>query len=55
MTEADKQTPDFQITDQYFRLLEKMIRQAPSFWLWSHNRWKRTRQEWIRRQQAGEL
>lgn len=35
--------PDFSITDQYFRLLEENIKEAPEFWLWTHNRWKRDR------------
>lgn len=31
----------FEATDKYFELLEKTIRRAPEYWLWSHNRWKR--------------
>ena len=33
----------------YFRMLEESIRKAPEFWLWSHNRWKRTREEFDER------
>lgn len=40
---------DFEITDIYFRLLEKTIQRNPEFWLWTHNRWKRTRAEFNRR------
>jgi KDO2-lipid IV(A) lauroyltransferase len=32
------------------RLLEDNIRECPELWLWTHNRWKRTRQgyqEWL--------
>ena len=36
---------DYEITDIYFKMLEDNIRRAPEFWLWSHNRWKRTREE----------
>lgn len=36
--------PTFFITEQYIRLLEASIRRTPHLWLWSHNRWKRTRQ-----------
>ncbi len=43
-TNPDK-TENFSITDKYFELLEKSIRRQPAFWLWSHNRWKRTRQD----------
>lgn len=50
ITGSSKSTPDFQITDTYMSLLEKMIRATPSIWLWSHDRWKRTKEEWIRRQ-----
>lgn len=31
----------FSITEQYYRLLEATIKNAPPYWLWSHNRWKR--------------
>ncbi|MCP3893964.1 MAG: lysophospholipid acyltransferase family protein [Bacteroides sp.] len=37
--------PPFYATEQYFRLLEKTIQRDPQYWLWSHNRWKRTREE----------
>mgnify|MGYP000859867874 CR=1 FL=1 len=36
---------DFRITDMYFERLEASIRKDPSMYLWSHNRWKRTRAE----------
>jgi KDO2-lipid IV(A) lauroyltransferase len=35
----------FAMTEKYYRLLEDSIKRAPEFWLWSHNRWKRTREE----------
>ncbi|KGN74897.1 acetyltransferase [Porphyromonas macacae] len=44
MTESIKETPKFSITETYFRMLENTIVREPSFWLWSHNRWKRTRE-----------
>ena len=40
-----KQMADFAITDEYFRRLEASIRREPACYLWSHNRWKRTREE----------
>lgn len=40
---SSKDVPDWQITEQYFRLLERTIQQAPEYWLWTHNRWKRDR------------
>jgi KDO2-lipid IV(A) lauroyltransferase len=45
ITREPKQMADFAITDEYFRLLEISIRRAPEFWLWTHNRWKRTHEE----------
>ncbi len=44
----NKELPDWQITDEYFRLLEKTIRRQPELWMWSHNRWKRTKEDWDR-------
>lgn len=33
-----------EITERYMQKLEKIIVQKPENWLWSHRRWKRTRQ-----------
>ena len=49
MTRDPKELEDFKLTDMYFDMLEKSIRRAPEFWLWSHNRWKRTRKEFNER------
>jgi KDO2-lipid IV(A) lauroyltransferase len=35
--------PNGEITRRYVRFLEKVIREHPEMWLWSHRRWKR---EW---------
>jgi len=45
ITREPNALPEFGVTDAYFRLLEESIRRAPAFWLWSHNRWKRTREK----------
>lgn len=45
ITREPKQMEDYTITDEYFRLLEASIHRAPEFWLWTHNRWKRTHEE----------
>ena len=37
--------PDWQLTDIYFTRLEASIRRDPSLYLWSHNRWKRSHEE----------
>ncbi len=41
------QEPENQITVRFFQLLEQTIRRQPAFYLWTHNRWKRTREEVI--------
>lgn len=45
-----KEVPDFELTDLFTQELERMIRENPPYWLWSHNRWKRTKEEWLQRQ-----
>ena len=40
---VDIATGEFPYTREYFRMLEKTIRHAPAYWLWSHNRWKKSR------------
>ena len=37
---------EFEPTDRYVELLESQIREVPELWLWTHNRWKRTYEEW---------
>lgn len=45
MTFEPQKAAEWAITDQYFELLEQTIRHDPACYLWSHNRWKRTREE----------
>ena len=49
ITRTPQQQPDYALTDAYFSLLERSIQRDPAFWLWSHNRWARTRQEFNER------
>lgn len=49
MADNPSQMPDYQLTDIYYQHLEASIRQVPEFWLWSHKRWSRTREEFNRR------
>ena len=44
--------PDYEITDRYMQLLEEDIKREPYLWLWSHKRWSRTKEEWLRRQET---
>ena len=46
------QHPDYEFTDLFMRRLEKEINEQPHLWLWSHRRWKHTRQEVERIQQG---
>lgn len=45
ITDAPASYPEFRLTDIYFQRLEASIRRDPSLYLWSHNRWKRTHEE----------
>jgi len=47
--EPAKLEGEFSITDAYFKELEASIRRQPELYLWSHNRWSRTREEFNRR------
>lgn len=51
MTLHPKEFPDYELTDQYARLLEESICRQPAYWLWTHKRWKRTKEEWLKWQQ----
>lgn len=49
ITRDPSQSKEYELTDIYWQMLEESIRRAPEYWLWSHNRWKRTREEFNRR------
>ena len=51
ITLQPKDYSDYELTDIYAHLLEQDIQREPAFWLWTHKRWKRTKEEWLRRQQ----
>ncbi len=34
-------TKEGELTEKYVRCLERIIREQPEYWLWSHKRWKR--------------
>ena len=40
MHEEPVSLPDFELTEIYFRMLEKMIQERPELYLWTHNRFK---------------
>lgn len=43
-----KETSENEITEMYMQSLEDNIKEMPYIWLWSHNRWKRTHEEYNR-------
>lgn len=52
MPEPSSEADNYDVTTCYMQRLEQMITEAPQYWLWSHKRWKRTKEEWLQRQQA---
>ena len=40
LTETPKDFDDYEITDQFTKLVEKQIYDAPEYYLWTHKRWK---------------
>ncbi len=49
ITREPQKKKEFELTDIYYQMLEQSIQRAPEFWLWSHNRWSRTREEFNER------
>jgi KDO2-lipid IV(A) lauroyltransferase len=43
ITDNPKETKENEITEIHTRLLEDIIKENPSYWLWSHKRWKHKR------------
>ncbi|RZJ70695.1 lysophospholipid acyltransferase family protein [Flavobacterium sp.] len=40
LSENPREIPNFEITDDYMKRLEKQIRKVPELYLWTHKRWK---------------
>ena len=49
ITREPQQLEEYALTTIYYQMLEESIRKAPAYWLWSHDRWSRTREEFVRR------
>ena len=45
LTEKPNETEYGEIIEQFVRMLEETIEKDPAYWLWSHRRWKRTKEE----------
>ncbi len=53
ITREPAQWEEYQLTRRFFELLEDSIRKEPAYYLWSHDRWKRTHEEYDRRVHDG--
>lgn len=49
LTDTPADTSEYEITEMATRELEVSIVRQPHLWLWTHNRWKRTYEKWLRR------
>lgn len=49
ITREPNSLPENEITRRFFQLLEETIRKEPSYYLWTHKRWKRTKAEFDQR------
>lgn len=43
LSENAKAVPNYEITDQFLKLVEQQIHEAPEYYLWTHKRWKHRR------------
>uniref|UniRef100_UPI003FF0652A lysophospholipid acyltransferase family protein n=1 Tax=Prevotella sp. TaxID=59823 RepID=UPI003FF0652A len=48
ITDDPASLPDGEVTRRFFKMLEQSIKEAPAYYLWTHNRWKRTKEEFDR-------
>lgn len=48
ITKEPATMPDYDITRRFFQMLETSIQRDPAYYLWTHNRWKRTHEEFDR-------
>ena len=55
ITDRPQDLPPNELTRLSFQWLEKSIRRAPQYYLWTHNRWKRTHEEYDRLVNEGKL
>ena len=44
--------PEGDITRIFSQRLEEQIRREPAYWLWSHDRWRYSKEEWMQRKAA---
>lgn len=49
ITDKLESLPENELTKRFFAMLENSIKKDPRYYLWSHNRWKRTHEEFNKR------
>jgi KDO2-lipid IV(A) lauroyltransferase len=49
LTRTPNELEEHAVTKLFFKRLEESIRREPKYYLWTHNRWKRTHEEFDRR------
>lgn len=49
ITRKPAELGEFEVTRRFFAMLEETIRREPTYYLWTHNHWKRTREEFEKR------
>lgn len=47
ISSAPKEAPEFAITEKYIREMESTILRNPSYWLWTHKRWKYKKKDFV--------
>lgn len=45
LSENAKDVPNYEITDQFLKLVEQQIHEAPEYYLWTHKRWKHAKEK----------
>ena len=45
ITKEPNSMAEHEITRKFFEMLEQSIKNQPHFYLWTHKRWKRTKEE----------
>jgi KDO2-lipid IV(A) lauroyltransferase len=45
MFDNPKEVPNYEISDEFLRRVEKQIYEAPEYYLWTHKRWKHKKKE----------
>ena len=55
ISDNPKELPEYELTKRGFAMLENDIRRNPEFYLWTHNRWKRTYDEYLKKIENNKL